>query len=106
MQACFAILQQDATKQQSAPGSTASKNSPTVLKPPAMESVAANKADMHLPQDKTCSECHTGYDTVGKVRQASTQLETSRAITNTDKQYASTTEKKEVAGAYTPAVTL
>ncbi len=81
MQACFGILQQDATKQQSAPGSTASKDSPTVFqKPSAKESVAANK-DMHLPQYENGSDCHMSYNTVGKtrkVRQTSTRSEISR----------------------------
>jgi len=54
IQACFvnATLKQNATEKQSAPGSTVSKKSPTVLQtPPAKQNIAADK-EMHLRQDE------------------------------------------------------
>jgi len=110
IQACFAnaTLNQNATKQQPAPGNTVSTRSPTVLQePPAKENIAADK-EMHLQQEDLDSDCRISLDTIRKalkVRQASTLSKTCKAGTtsHTDRQSATTKEKKKkVAGAYTP----
>ncbi len=105
------MVAQNATKQQSAPGSTVNTKSPTVLqKPPAKENIAADKK-MHQRQDEIDSDCSISLDPMGKtrkVRQASTLSDTCRTSTksHTDKQSANRKEKKKVAGAYTPCCAL
>ncbi len=109
IQACFAnaALNQNATKQQPAPGNTVNAKSPTVLqKPPAKDSIVVDK-EMHLQQEEIASDCSISLDTTRKarkVRLASTLSETCRAGTtsHTEEQSATTKEKKKkAAGAYT-----
>ena len=108
IQACFAnaTLNQNATKQQPAPGYTVITKSPTVLqKPPAKDSIALD-TKMHLQQHEVASDCSISLDTTRKarkVRQASTLSETCRSgTTSHTEELSATTKEKKVAGAYTP----
>ena len=101
-----AILEQNATKQQPAPGYTFSTRAPTFLEITSQGKHCCQQR-MHLQQNEVDMVCSIGLDISNKpqqVRQASTLSEPCRggAKSHTDKQSDTTKEKKKkVAGAHT-----